>query len=285
MKDTRKLLDQFGVRLTKRLGQNFLIDEAIVEQIVAGSGVSKDDLAIEIGPGAGTMTRVLSDYAGEVLAIEIDPKLIPVLEQTLADSSNVVVINEDAMKVDFKTLVDNIERDEEIKEPTAVKVVANLPYYITTPLIMKLLEEHDIVTSMTFMVQKEVADRMCAAPSCKDYGALTLAVNFYSKPQRLFDVSPKSFFPQPDVTSTVIRLDRHPAPPVQVKSREMLFKVVKAAFGQRRKTLHNALCNSGAFNLGRAEMAEMLTSIGIDPGCRGETLSLAEFALIANAVG
>ncbi len=284
MKDTRKLLDQFGVRLTKRLGQNFLIDEEVVENIVAGSGVSKEDLAIEIGPGAGTMTRVLSDYAGEVLAIEIDPKLIPILEETLADSANVMIINEDAMKVDFKKLVDEIERDEEIKEPTAVKVVANLPYYITTPIIMKLLEEHEIVTSMTFMVQKEVADRMCAPPSCKDYGALTLAVNYYAKPLRLFDVSPKSFFPQPDVTSTVIRLDRHLAPPVEVKSREMLFKVIKASFGQRRKTLHNALCNSGAFQLDRAQMAEMLTSIGIDPGCRGETLTLAEFAKIASSI-
>jgi len=282
MKDTRKLLDQFGIRLTKRLGQNFLIDEDVVEHIVEGAGVSKDDLAIEIGPGAGSMTRVLSEYAGEVLAIEIDQKLIPVLEETLADCSNVSVINEDAMKVDFKKLVEEIERDEEIKEPTAVKVVANLPYYITTPIIMKLLEEHAIVTSMTFMVQKEVADRMCAPPACKDYGALTLAVNYYASPQRLFDVSPKSFFPQPDVTSTVIRLDRHAAPPVEVKSREMLFKVIKASFGQRRKTLHNALCNSGAFNLDRAQMAEMLMSIGIDPGCRGETLSLSEFALISN---
>ncbi|MEI6602152.1 MAG: 16S rRNA (adenine(1518)-N(6)/adenine(1519)-N(6))-dimethyltransferase RsmA [Clostridia bacterium] len=282
MKDTRKLLDQFGIRLTKRLGQNFLIDEDVVEHIVEGAGVSKDDLAIEIGPGAGSMTRVLSAYAGEVLAIEIDQKLIPVLEETLADCSNVSVINEDAMKVDFKKLVDEIERDEEIKEPTAVKVVANLPYYITTPIIMKLLEEHEIVTSMTFMVQKEVADRMCAPPACKDYGALTLAVNYYASPQRLFDVSPKSFFPQPDVTSTVIRLDRHASPPVEVKSREMLFKVIKASFGQRRKTLHNALCNSGAFPLDRAQMAEMLVNIGIDPGCRGETLRLSEFALIAN---
>ena len=279
MRDTRKLLDQFGVRLTKRFGQNFLVDEQVVEDIVEGSGTVETDLVIEIGPGAGSMTRVLSEYAGKVLAIEIDRKLIPVLEQTLADYKNVTIINEDIMKVDLKELINQYVKES---SNTAVRVVANLPYYITTPIIMKLLEEHEIVTSMTFMVQKEVADRMCANPGTKDYGALTLAVNFYAQPVQLFNVMPKSFFPQPDVTSTVIRLDRHASPPVQVKSREMLFKVIKASFGQRRKTLLNGLCNSGAFTLDRQQMSDALLSINIDPGCRGETLSLKEFAELAN---
>lgn len=276
LNETRHLLDKYKVRLKKGLGQNFLIDETVVDRIVEGSGISKDDIAIEIGPGAGSMTRVLAENAGQVLAIEIDGKLLPILHEIVGDYENVTIINEDALKVNIIDILPEVHN--------TVKVVANLPYYITTPLIMKLLEEQEIVKSMTFMVQKEVADRMCAIPGIKAYGALTLAVNYYSAPQKLFDVPPTSFFPRPEVTSTVIRLDRHEKPPVNVKSKEMLFKVIKASFAQRRKTLHNGLCNAGGFGFGRQQMADLLISCEIDPGCRGETLSLQQFAKIADCI-
>lgn len=282
IKETRDLLDEYGIRLTKSLGQNFLVDENVVEHIVDGAGVTKDDLVIEIGAGAGHMTKLLADTAGYVIALEIDSKLIPLIKGNLSAYGNCKVIHGDALKADFHDIVHHQLPGDKQHLAGNVKVVANLPYYITTPLIMKLLEENDIVKSMTLMMQREVADRMCALPGKKDYGALTLAINYYSVPQKLFDVPPSCFFPRPEVYSTVIHLQRQSKPGVDVKSREMLFKVIKASFGQRRKTLQNGLFNSGVFGKTKQEIADCITACGIDPGCRGETLTLAEFGKLSD---
>lgn len=273
--NTRELMKKFDFRMAKSLGQNFLIDEDILKSIVLGSEVSKEDCVLEIGPGMGVLTQALCEKAGRVLAIEIDKKLMPILKVTLFGYDNVNVINDDVLRVDLKSVL----RDNFGDVPA--KVVANLPYYITTPIIMKLLEERLNLKSITVMVQKEVGDRLKASPGGKDYGAISAAVQYYSVPQKILDVPPASFIPPPEVDSVVMRLDIREKPPVEVKSEEMLFRVIKAAFGQRRKTLLNAL-TAGSFNKSKEEIKDILGKAGIDDGRRGETLSLQEFAAIAD---
>lgn len=281
--DTRTAIKKFNIRPTKSLGQNFLNDESIIKRIVDSAGIGSRDLVIEIGPGLGSMTTELAARAGKVVAVEIDRHLLPVLRENLKEFPNVIIINRDIMQVDVKK---EILEMEEFKangfQPESIKIVANLPYYITTPVIMKLLEQELQAACMVFMVQMEVADRMAASPGGKDYGALSVAVQFYSRPEKLFKVFPGSFIPQPGVDSMVIKLDIYDAPPVSVISRELYFKTVKAAFGQRRKTLVNALCNAGYFSKSKDEIKEILKTIGVDENQRGETLSLQQFAQLSN---
>ncbi|RCX18297.1 dimethyladenosine transferase [Anaerobacterium chartisolvens] len=281
MDNIKGIIRKNNIRLTKALGQNFLNDEGIVNRIVDAADVGKEDVVIEIGPGIGSMTHELCKRAGEVFAVEIDARLIPVLAQNLKGFSNLHIINNDVMKLDLKRDIISLLSPE--RKPEAVKVAANLPYYITTPIIMKLLEENPGIDSMVFMVQKEVAERMTAAPGGKDYGALSLAVQYYSRPRAVFDVPPHCFIPQPGVYSTVIRLDIFKTPPVTVKSEELFFKIVKAAFGQRRKTLLNALSNSGCLAQGKQDIRQVLEDTGIGESRRGETLSIEQFAQLSNA--
>lgn len=280
MGSTKDIIKKYKLRLTKSLGQNFLNDERVVEKIVDSAEVSSDDLVIEIGPGAGSMTKELCKRAGKVVAVEIDRHLIPVLEETLKEFSNLHIINKDVLKVNFKK--DIVDFSTESFTPLSVKVVANLPYYITTPIIMKLLEQNPGIDCMVFMVQKEVAQRMVATPRGKDYGALSVAVQYYSKPEKVFDVPPHCFIPQPEVDSTVIKLQILKKPPVEVMDEGLFFKTIKAAFGQRRKTLLNALSNSGYFTPNKEDMKDILKSIGIEENRRGETLSILQFAQLAN---
>ncbi|MCX7923754.1 MAG: 16S rRNA (adenine(1518)-N(6)/adenine(1519)-N(6))-dimethyltransferase RsmA [Clostridia bacterium] len=282
-RDTREIIKKHNIRLTKSLGQNFLTDHNIVKRIVDAADVGKNDLVIEVGPGAGSMTVELAERAGRVVAVEIDKHLIPALSDVLKDYDNVELINADIMKVNLKKIID--ERLRNNSDGTAidtVKVVANLPYYITTPIIMKFLEENLDIDVMVFMVQKEVAERMSASPGGKDYGALSVAVQYYSKPERVFNVPPHCFVPQPDVDSTVIKLSILKSPPVELLDKDMFFKTVKASFGQRRKTLVNALSNSGCFMKGKEEIKQILESMGIDEKQRGETLTISQFAQLAN---
>jgi 16S rRNA (adenine1518-N6/adenine1519-N6)-dimethyltransferase len=272
---TKELLKQFDFRMTKKLGQNFLIDKNILDEIIEGAELTKDDYVLEIGPGMGSMTQKLCESAGKVIAVEIDKKLIPVLKVTLAEYDNITVINGDILKLDLKEVLKEHFGDSK------VKVIANLPYYITTPIIMKLLEEKLDLQSITIMVQKEVGDRIKAVPGGKVYGALSVAVQYYAKPSQILFVPPQSFIPQPDVDSIVLKLDILPKPAVEVDSESMFFRVVKASFGQRRKTLLNAL-TAGNFGLSKEQMKDVLTSVDIDENRRGETLSLQEFANIAN---
>ncbi len=281
MDNIKGIIRKNNIRLTKALGQNFLNDESIVNRIVDAADVGKEDLVIEIGPGIGSMTHELCKRSGEVFAVEIDARLIPVLAQNLREFSNIHIINNDILKLDFKRDIIGLRKSE--FKPGAVKVAANLPYYITTPIIMKLLEENPGIDVMVFMVQKEVAERMTAAPGGKDYGALSLAVRYYSHPTSVFDVPPHCFIPQPGVYSTVIRLDIFKTPPVTVKSKELFFKIVKAAFGQRRKTLLNALSNSGCLAQDKQAIREVLEGTGIGESCRGETLGIKQFAQLSNA--
>ena len=272
---TKELLKQFDFRMTKRLGQNFLIDKNILDEIIEGAELTKDDYVLEIGPGMGSMTQKLCESAGKVVAIEIDKKLIPVLSVTLAEYDNITVINGDILKLDLKEVLKEHFGDSK------AKVIANLPYYITTPIIMKLLEEKLDLQSITIMVQKEVGDRIKAVPGGKVYGALSVAVQYYAKPSQVLFVPPQSFIPQPDVDSIVLKLDILPKPAVEVESESLFFKVVKASFGQRRKTLLNAL-TAGNFGLSKEQMKEVLISVDVEENRRGETLSLQEFANIAN---
>jgi 16S rRNA (adenine1518-N6/adenine1519-N6)-dimethyltransferase len=272
---TRDLIKKHDFRMAKKLGQNFLIDESVLKTIIDCSELSKEDCVLEIGPGLGVMTQVLSEKAGEVLAVEIDRNLIPILKVSLFGLENVKVINEDILKLDLnKVLEENFGK-------TPVKVVANLPYYITTPIIMKLLEENVNFKSITVMVQKEVGERLCAPPGGKDYGAITVSVQYRCKPQKILIVPPESFIPRPEVESMVIRLDSRDKPPVIVKDEKLYFRVVKASFGQRRKTLLNAL-TSGNLGKTKEEFRTILSENNIDEKRRGETLSLEEFAKIAN---
>lgn len=272
---TKELLKQFDFRMTKRLGQNFLIDKNILDEIIEGAELTKDDYVLEIGPGMGSMTQKLCESAGKVVAIEIDKKLIPVLSVTLAEYDNITVINGDILKLNLKEVLKEHFGDSK------AKVIANLPYYITTPIIMKLLEEKLDLQSITIMVQKEVGDRIKAVPGGKVYGALSVAVQYYAKPSQVLFVPPQSFIPQPDVDSIVLKLDILPKPAVEVESESLFFKVVKASFGQRRKTLLNAL-TAGNFGLSKEQMKEVLISVDVEENRRGETLSLQEFANIAN---
>ena len=275
MQNTREIIRKYNIRLTKSLGQNFLTDINIVKKIVDSADVTEDDVIIEVGPGIGTMTLELAKRAKKVIAIEIDKRLIPVLEDSLSNFSNVQIINMDVMKVDINAIISE-------NEGSNIKIVANLPYYITTPIIMKFLEEETNVDIMVFMIQKEVAQRIVAQPGSKDYGSLSVAVQYYSKPEKVFDVSPHCFVPQPDVDSTVIKLVINKQPPVELLDKSMFFKTVKCSFAQRRKTLINALYNSGGFNESKEQIKEILKDIGIDEKARGETLSIQQFAMLSN---
>lgn len=273
---TIEIIKKYEFAFQKKFGQNFLIDSHVLDKIIAAAGITKEDCVVEIGPGIGTLTQYLAETAGEVVAVEIDRMLIPILEETLADYSNVTVINQDILKVDLEALV----REHNGGRP--VKVVANLPYYITTPIIMGLFERHVPVSSITVMVQKEVAERMKAAPGTKDYGALSLAVQYFAMPYIAANVPPNCFMPRPKVGSAVIRLTRHEAPPVQVEQEEMMFKIIRASFNQRRKTLVNGLKNSPEIPYSREEVLEALQKMGLPESIRGEALTLQEFAQLTN---
>ena len=274
--NTREIIDKYGFIFQKRFGQNFLIDGNVVEKIVREAGVTKDDFVLEIGPGIGTMTQLLCENAREVAAVEIDTNLIPILKETLAPYDNVTVINEDILKVDIPALA------QEKNGGRPIKVVANLPYYITTPIIMGLFESHVPIDSITIMVQREVADRMQVGPGTKDYGALSLAVQYYAKPEIVLNVPPTCFMPRPNVGSAVIRLKKHETCPVQVDDAEFMFRLIRASFNQRRKTLANGLSNSSELTLSKEKIAEAIESLGVSPSIRGEALTLEQFAQLAN---
>ena len=274
--NTIEVLKKYGFRFQKRYGQNFLIDSHILEKIIEAAEITKEDMVLEIGPGIGTMTQYLAEHAREVVAVEIDKTLIPILEDTLSAYDNVTVINEDILKVNIEALA----REKNGNRP--IKVVANLPYYITTPIIMGLFESHTPLASITIMVQKEVADRMQAGPGTKDYGALSLAVQYYAKPEIMMNVSPGCFIPKPNVGSAVIRLTRYEQNPVQVKDEDFLFSLIRAAFGQRRKTLVNSLTNASFLSVSKEEILRALSEMGISETVRGEALTLEEFAKLSN---
>jgi len=277
---TREIINKYGIRLHKSLGQNFLIEPKYIEKIVDASGVNQSQVVVEIGPGIGALTQALAEKAGLIIAVEIDRNLISVLKEMFSLKENVRVIYGDAVKVDFDQIVkDQVE--EGVLLP--YKVIANLPYYITTPIIMRLLEEGFNFSSLVLMVQKEVAQRMLAVPGTKDYGALSIGVQYYCQPSMVTIVPPTVFYPRPEVESAIIKLDRREQPKVKVKDEKVFFSLVKAAFGQRRKTLLNALANSG-FPLNKEKWLELLEDIPIEPQRRGETLSLEEFALLADKV-
>jgi len=278
--NTIEILKKYDFMFQKRFGQNFLIDTHVLEKIIKSAEITKDDLVLEIGPGIGTMTQYLCENAREVIAVEIDKNLIPILENdTLAEYDNVTVINEDILKLDLNALVD------EKNGGNRIKVVANLPYYITTPIIMGLFESHVPLQNITVMVQKEVADRMQAGPGSKDYGALSLAVQYYAKPYIAANVPPNCFMPRPNVGSAVIRLTLHEEPPVKVKDEAFMFALVRASFNQRRKTLVNGLTNAAELKLSKEEVQAALEQMGLSATVRGEALTLEQFAELANLLG
>ena len=274
--NTIEVLQKYNFNFQKKFGQNFLIDTHVLDKIIRESGVTKNDCVIEIGPGIGTMTQYLCENAREVVAIEIDKNLIPILGDTLSAYDNVTVINEDVLKVDIKKLA------EEKNGGRPVKVVANLPYYITTPIIMGLFESHVPIDSITIMVQKEVADRMQEGPGSKEYGALSLAVQYYAKPEIVAIVPPNCFMPRPNVGSAVIRLTCHENPPVEVKDEGFMFNLIRASFNQRRKTLVNGLTNASFLSVTKEQVAEALEKMELSPTIRGEALSLEQFAQLSN---
>ena len=273
---TMAVLEKHGFHFQKKYGQNFLIDKNILEKIVDAAEIGKDDVVLEIGPGIGTMTQYLCERAREVIAVEIDDKLIPVLADTLSEYDNVTVIHEDILKVDIRALA------EEKNGGKPIKVVANLPYYITTPIIMELFESRVPLESVTVMVQKEVAERMKEGPGSKDYGALSLAVAYYAVAEIIAEVPPACFIPRPKVSSMVIRLTCHKEPPVEVRDEKFLFSVIRASFQQRRKTLVNGLNNALWIPVGREEITGCVESLGYGPSVRGEKLTLEEFARLSN---
>ena len=276
---TIAVLNRYGFSFQKKFGQNFLIDENVVEKIVRDAGVTKDDFVLEIGPGIGTMTQILCENAREVVAVEIDDKLIPILtEDTLSWYDNVTVIHEDILKLDIVKLAN------ERNGGKPIKVVANLPYYITTPIIMGLFESHVPLDSITIMVQKEVADRMQVGPGTKDYGALSLAVQYYAKPQILLNVPASCFMPRPNVDSAVIQLTRYEKPPVEVKDEHLMFRLIRASFNQRRKTMTNSVGNSPELSVSKEQMAAVLEKCGLSATVRGEALTLEQFAELANVL-
>ena len=276
--NTIAVLQKYGFNFQKKFGQNFLIDTGVLERIIAAAEITKEDCVLEIGPGIGTMTQYLAENAGEVVAVEIDKALIPILQDTLSDYDNVTVINEDILKVDINKIV------QEKNQGRPIKVVANLPYYITTPIIMGLFENHIPLKSITIMVQKEVADRMQVGPGTKDYGALSLAVQYYAKPRIVANVPPNCFIPRPNVGSAVIRLTRYDEPPVKVKDERKMFALIRASFNQRRKTLINSLANAPELKLSKEAVAEALEKIGLSPTIRGEALTLEQFARLSDLV-
>lgn len=273
--NTIEILQKYNFNFQKKFGQNFLIDTNILEKIIDSAEITKDDCVLEIGPGIGTMTQYLAERAGEVVAVEIDKNLIPILSDTLSSYDNVTIINEDILKVDINKLC------EEKNGGKPIKVVANLPYYITTPIIMGLFESHVPLKSITVMVQKEVADRMQVGPGTKDYGALSLAVQFYAKPEVVCQVPPTCFIPKPGVGSAVIRLTRYEESPVQVQDENKMFTIIRAAFNQRRKTLVNALGNAG-INVTKDAVAQAIDEMNLSPTIRGEALTLEQFARLAD---
>ncbi len=273
---TAQIIQKYQFAFQKKFGQNFLIDQNILDKIVESADLTEKDCVLEIGPGIGTMTQRLAEEAGEVIAVEIDRNLIPILKDTLSPYENVTIINDDILKVDLAGLV------QERNGGRPIKLVANLPYYITTPIIMALFEKHVPLQSVTVMVQKEVADRMQVGPGTKDYGALSLAVQYYSRPEIITRVPASCFMPSPNVDSTVIRLTRYEEPPVAVRDEEWLFAVIRASFNQRRKTLANGLANAAGLGLGRQQVEEVLTEMGLSRTIRGETLTLEQFADLSN---
>ena len=277
--NTIAVLQKYNFNFQKKFGQNFLIDTHVLDKIIEESHITKDDFVLEIGPGIGTMTQYLCENAREVAAVEIDKNLIPILADTLSAYDNVEVINEDILKVDINRLA------QEKNGGRPIKVVANLPYYITTPIIMGLFESHVPIDSITIMVQKEVADRMQVGPGTKDYGALSLAVQYYAKPEIIVNVPPSCFMPQPKVGSAVIRLTRHEKPPVDVDNEKLMFQVIRASFNQRRKTLANGLNNFPAINLSKEDIQESITERGVPVTVRGEALTLEQFAQLSNIIG
>ncbi|MBQ4537277.1 MAG: 16S rRNA (adenine(1518)-N(6)/adenine(1519)-N(6))-dimethyltransferase RsmA [Lachnospiraceae bacterium] len=277
--NTIQVLQKYNFNFQKKFGQNFLIDTSVLERIMDAADITKEDCVLEIGPGIGTMTQYLAERAGEVVAVEIDKALIPILEDTLSAYDNVTVINADILKLDIAQIV------EEKNGGKPIKVVANLPYYITTPIIMGLFESHVPLKSITIMVQKEVADRMQVGPGTKDYGALSLAVQYYAKPEIVANVPPNCFIPRPNVGSAVIRLTRYEEPPVQVKDEKLMFALIRASFNQRRKTLTNGLGNASGLKVTKEQAAEALERMGLSPTVRGETLTLEQFAELSNLLG
>ena len=274
--NTIAVLQKYDFMFQKKFGQNFLIDERVLEKIIRAAGVTKDDFVLEVGPGIGTMTQYLAEAAREVVAVEIDRNLIPILEDTLQAYDNVTVLNEDILKVDVRKLA------EERNGGRPIKVVANLPYYITTPIIMGLFESNVPIENITIMVQKEVADRMQVGPGTKDYGALSLAVQYYAEPYIVANVPPNCFMPRPKVGSAVIRLTRHAEPPVQVKDPAFMFKLVRASFNQRRKTLQNGLNHSAELQLSKEAVKAALQQMGLPETVRGEALTLEQFAQLSD---
>lgn len=272
---TIETIKKYDFAFQKKFGQNFLIDGHVLDKIIAAAGVTKEDVVLEIGPGFGTMTQYLAEAAKEVIAVEIDKTLIPILQETLRDYDNVTLINEDILKVDIGVLA------EEKNAGKPIKIVANLPYYITTPIIMGLFENHVPLDNVTVMVQKEVAQRMQAGPGTKDYGALSLAVQFYAQPYIVANVPPNCFIPRPNVGSAVIRLTKWEKPPVQVKDEAFLFSLIRASFNQRRKTLQNSLVNGG-IGVTKEQVAAVLEQMELPPAVRGEALTLLQFARLSD---
>lgn len=272
---TIEIIKKYDFVFQKKFGQNFLIDGRVLDKIIDAAGIGPEDCVLEIGPGIGTMTRRLAGEAGRVIAVEIDKNLIPILQDVLSDYENITILNEDILKVDILALV------EKYNEGKPIKVVANLPYYITTPIIMGLFESNVPIDNITVMVQKEVAQRMQVGPGTKDYGALSLAVQYYAEPYIVANVPPNCFIPRPKVGSAVIRLTRHPEKPVQVQNERFMFLLIRAAFNQRRKTLQNALHNMGELNLAKEEIVAALKEMGLPETVRGEKLTLEEYARLA----
>lgn len=275
-KNTMEIIQKYGFAFQKKFGQNFLIDTHVLEKIIRAAGVTKEDMVLEIGPGIGTMTQYLAENARQVVAVEIDNNLIPILGETLKDYDNVTVINEDILKVDICGLAETYNNGRPIK------VVANLPYYITTPIIMGLFESDVPIDNITVMVQKEVADRMQVGPGTKDYGALSLAVQYYAEPYIVANVPPNCFIPRPNVGSAVIRLTRHQNTPVQTENPKLMFALIRASFNQRRKTLQNGLNNSPEISFSKEVIAEAIESLGVPATIRGEALTLEQFAQLAD---
>ena len=273
---TIEVIQKYEFAFQKKFGQNFLIDGRVLDKIIASADITKEDFVLEIGPGIGTMTQYLAEAAGRVLAVEIDKMLIPILEETLQEYDNVEVINADVLKLDLNRIL------EEKNGGRPVRIVANLPYYITTPIIMSLLEDHVPVESITVMVQKEVAERMQAGPGTKDYGALSLAVQYYCEPYIAANVPPNCFMPRPKVGSAVIRLTRHKNPPVETSDEQLMFRLIRASFNQRRKTLANGLNNFPELHYTKEEIQKAIEELGVSPSVRGEALTLQQFARLAD---
>lgn len=273
---TIEIIKKYEFAFQKKFGQNFLIDTHVLDKIIAAAGVTKDDCVLEIGPGIGTMTQYLAENSRHVVAVEIDSNLIPILNETLADYENVTVIHADILKVDINQIT------EQYNGGRPIKVVANLPYYITTPIIMGLFENKVPIDNITVMVQKEVADRMQVGPGSKDYGALSLAVQYYAEPYIVANVPPNCFMPRPNVGSAVIRLTRHKEPPVKAEDPGLMFRLIRASFNQRRKTLQNGLNNSPEIPFAKEQITEAVESLGLGPSVRGEALTLEQFASLSN---